>query len=569
MQKVLYYLLIHTNRMFKKELEKLLKLETGEDLILAIPPNSEMGDFALACFSLTKKLSKPPVEIAKDIVKKFEKPSFIKKIEVQGAYLNFFLNKEKFADKAIKKILSEKEYGCSFSGKNKNALIEHTSINPNASPHVGRARNAIIGDCLARLLKFEKYKTEVHYFVNDIGKQIAMLVLACMRKSKVPTFDGLLKYYVGINEELKLDPKIEEEVFVLLNLLEKGDEKIRKKFREVVEVCIKGQSKILADLGINYDVFDYESDYLFNQQTSEILIALNHSGKLYKDEENCHLLNLEGFNIPLKSPVLVLTRNDGTSLYPLRDLAYTKYKMSEGSDKNIVVLGEDQKVYMQQIIAGMKIMNLSSPQSIHYSFVLIKDVGKMSTRKGQVVLLEKFMEEASKKASKEIQKRRSDFSDSEIEKLSKIVGYGAVKFSFLKVSNDKNITFDWESALSFEGDTGPYCQYTHARICSILAKEPASSGDYTVLIEPQEFALIKLLLNFPEIVKNSLDNLQPHLITNYLIELCRSFNEFYHSCPVLQANNDVKPARLVLIDCVRKVLSTGLYLIGVEAPEKM
>lgn len=555
--------------MFKKELEKLLKLETGEDLILAIPPNSEMGDFALACFSLTKKLSKPPVEIAKDIVKKFEKPSFIKKIEVQGAYLNFFLNKEKFADKAIKKILSEKEYGCSFSGKNKNALIEHTSINPNASPHVGRARNAIIGDCLARLLKFEKYKTEVHYFVNDIGKQIAMLVLACMRKSKVPTFDGLLKYYVGINEELKLDPKIEEEVFVLLNLLEKGDEKIRKKFREVVEVCIKGQSKILADLGINYDVFDYESDYLFNQQTSEILIALNHSGKLYKDGENCHLLNLEGFNIPLKSPVLVLTRNDGTSLYPLRDLAYTKYKMSEGSDKNIVVLGEDQKVYMQQIIAGMKIMNLSSPQSIHYSFVLIKDVGKMSTRKGQVVLLEKFMEEASKKASKEIQKRRSDFSDSEIEKLSKIVGYGAVKFSFLKVSNDKNITFDWESALSFEGDTGPYCQYTHARICSILAKEPASSGDYTVLIEPQEFALIKLLLNFPEIVKNSLDNLQPHLITNYLIELCRSFNEFYHSCPVLQANNDVKPARLVLIDCVRKVLSTGLYLIGVEAPEKM
>ena len=555
--------------MFKKELEKLLKLETGEDLILAIPPNSEMGDFALACFSLTKKLGKNPVEIAKDIAKKFEKPSFIKKIEVQGAYLNFFLNKEKFADKAIKKILSEKEYGCSFSGKNKNALIEHTSINPNASPHVGRARNAIIGDCLARLLKFEKYKTEVHYFVNDIGKQIAMLVLACMRKSKVPTFDGLLKYYVGINEELKLDPKIEEEVFVLLNLLEKGDEKIRKKFREVVEVCIKGQSKILADLGINYDVFDYESDYLFNQQTSEILIALNHSGKLYKDEENCHLLNLEGFNIPLKSPVLVLTRNDGTSLYPLRDLAYTKYKMSEGSDKNIVVLGEDQKVYMQQIIAGMKIMNLSSPQSIHYSFVLIKDVGKMSTRKGQVVLLEKFMEEASKKASKEIQKRRSDFSDSEIEKLSKIVGYGAVKFSFLKVSNDKNITFDWESALSFEGDTGPYCQYTHARICSILAKEPASSGDYTVLIEPQEFALIKLLLNFPEIVKNSLDNLQPHLITNYLIELCRSFNEFYHSCPVLQANNDVKPARLVLIDCVRKVLSTGLYLIGVEAPEKM
>lgn len=555
--------------MFKKELQKQLKLETGEEAELAIPSDSKMGDFAFACFFLGKKTQKKPTDIAQELAKKFKKPSFISKIEVKGPYLNFFLDKEKFADKSVKKILSEKEFGCNFSGKGKNALIEHTSINPNASPHVGRARNAIIGDVLTRLLRFEKYNTEVHYFVNDIGKQIALLVLACKHKGKIPKFDELLKTYIEINEEIKADPSIEEEALMLLNLLEKGNEEVRKSFTDVVKVCVDGQRKILSDLGIEYDFFDYESEYLFNKKTEKILEELQKTGKLIQDEDKCNVLNLEGFDLPLKNPVLLLTRKDGTSLYPLRDLAYTKDKCLKGKDKNILVLGEDQKVYLQQLSAGIEILGFEAPQGIHYSFVLIKDVGKMSTRKGDVVLLDKFMEEAKKKAKREIEKRRSDFTETEIDMLAKSVGYGAVKFSFLKVSNDKNITFDWESALSFEGDTGPYCQYTHARICSILKKEPSNEGDYTVLISDQEFSLLKLIVNFPEIVKAALDTLQPHLITNYLLDVCRSFNEFYHKCPVLQANEDVKKARLVLIDCVRRTLATGLHLIGIDAPEKM
>ncbi|MBI5065798.1 arginine--tRNA ligase [Candidatus Woesearchaeota archaeon] len=555
--------------MFKKELQKQLKLETGEESELAIPSDPKMGDFAFACFFLAKKTQKKPTDIAQELAKKFKKPAFISKIEVKGPYLNFFLDKEKFADKAVKKILSEEEFGCNFSGKGKNALIEHTSINPNASPHVGRARNAIIGDVLTRLIRFEKYNTEVHYFVNDIGKQIALLVLACKHKGKIPKFDELLKTYIDINEEVKVDPSIEEEALMLLNLLEKGNEEVRKLFNDVVKVCVDGQRKILSDLGIEYDFFDYESEYLFNKKTEKILEELQKTGKLVQDEDKCNVLNLEGFDLPLKNPVLLLTRKDGTSLYPLRDLAYTKDKCLKGKDKNILVLGEDQKVYFQQVAAGMELLGLDAPQAIHYSFVLIKDVGKMSTRKGDVVLLDKFMEEAKKKAKREIESRRTDLTSTEIDKLAKSVGYGAVKFSFLKVSNDKNITFDWESALSFEGDTGPYCQYTHARICSILNKEPSNEGDYTVLISDQEFSLLKMMVTFPEIVKNALDTLQPHLITNYLLDLCRSFNEFYHKCPVLQANEDVKKARLVLIDCVKRILATGLYLIGVDAPEKM
>ncbi|MEK6858269.1 MAG: arginine--tRNA ligase, partial [Nanoarchaeota archaeon] len=491
--------------MFELKLKKYVEKALGREVTFEIPPDSKLGNIAIPCFTFAKELKKAPNIIAQEFATKIKKPSYVSEIRAIGPYVNFFYDREKFAEEVIKKIVSEKDYGCNFSGKGKKALIEHTSINPNASPHVGRARNAIIGDSLARLLNFEKYKTEVHYFVNDIGKQIALLVLACKRKNKIPKFNELLKIYIDINNELKSNPSLENEVFSLLNSLEKGDKEIKKSFRDVVNVCIEGQRKILSDFQIEYDFFDYESDYLFNKKTNEILELLNKTGKLFQDDEKCTVLNLDGFNLPLKSPVLVLTRKDGTSLYPLRDLAYTKYKSEKGNDKNILVLGEDQKVYLKQITIGLELIKIKAPEAAHYSFVLLKDVGRMATRKGDVVLLEEFMEEAKKKAKAEIEKRHSDFTKTEIETLSKSVGYGAVKFSFLKVSNDKNITFDWDSALNFEGDTGPYCQYTHARICSILRKEKSSKGNYKLLITDTEISLINNLATFPELVKNSLD----------------------------------------------------------------
>jgi arginyl-tRNA synthetase len=463
----------------------------------------------------------------------------------------------------LKEIIKNKNYGSLSLGKGKKILVEHTSINPNASPHVGRARNALIGDSIVRILKFQDYKVETHYFVNDIGKQIAMLIMGAKRKKKI-TFNDLLKIYVDINEKAKKDPKIEEEVFSLLNKLENGDSDVKKQFKDIVDICVKGQTKIFSELNINYDKFDYESDYLWSKKTDEILAKLDKTGKLFVDDDGRKVLNQEEFNLPMKSPVFVLTRGDGTSLYPLRDLAY---HIDKKKDENIILLGEDQKLYHQQITAALSLLSFKPPRAVHYSFVLLQE-GKMSTRKGTVVLLEDFMKEALEKAKKEISKRHGSVKEENAKKIA----YGAIKYAILKVSSDKNVTFNLESALSFEGDTGPYLQYAYARISSILAKDKVKSDskvDFSLLEAPEEIQLIKKLGDFPIVVKNVTNNLKPHLISNYIYELSSLFSAFYNNCPVLKAEEKVKKARLVLIECVKIVLKNGLSLLGIEVLEKM
>src|SRR3989344_1651398 len=302
---------------FKQELTKYLKKQINEQFNLEIPPNPSFGDYSLPCF----KLSKKPEELKNTL----KLPKFIEKVDIKGPYINFFINKKILMQQTLTKIFKEKDkYGSNFLGKNKKALIEHTSINPNASPHIGRARNAIIGDSIVKLLKFEGYNTEVHYYVNDIGKQIAMLVLAC--KGKTPSFKQLLDLYIEFNRKMELDKSIEKEVLDLLNKLESGDKYVFKSFRKVVNICIKGQKRIFGELNIKYDYFDYESDFFFNKDASKILDILESKGKLFVDEEKRRAINLDGFNLPMEHHYLPLTRSDNTSLYMLRDLAYTIYK---------------------------------------------------------------------------------------------------------------------------------------------------------------------------------------------------------------------------------------------------
>ncbi|MDP2749304.1 MAG: arginine--tRNA ligase, partial [Nanoarchaeota archaeon] len=426
---------------YKNIVLEILKKAGALDVNLEVPPNKDMGDFSVACFSLAKQQKKSPNEIAKELQSKIDVKKYshlLERIEVKGPYLNFFVNRQKLIEDVIKKIFSENEhYGSSGSGKGKKALIEHTSINPNASPHVGRARNALIGDSIVRIFKFEGYNTEVHYFVNDVGKQIAILVMGCAGKEKV-SFNDLLQIYVDTNNRIAVSSQGESGVFVLLNKLEKGDKDIKEKFRKVVDICIKGQAKILSDLGIKYDFYDYESKYLWDKKLGEIIAKLQHTGKLFVDEEGRKVLNQEDHELPMKSPVLVLTRADGTSLYPLRDLAYTIEKIEKpGIDRNIIILGEDQKLYFMQINAALGLLSYKAPESVHYAFVLLKE-GKMSTRKGNVVLLEDFMKEAREKALAEIKIREKA---KDFVKTSRIIGYGALKFAMLKISPDKNVTF--------------------------------------------------------------------------------------------------------------------------------
>lgn len=538
------------------------------NVTLTTPPDARLGDIALPCFSFAKQLKKSPAEIAGEIKSRLQSADFIDKIEVNGGYLNFFINRAMFMEDVLKEIKEKKDYfGSSFSGIGKKALIEHTSINPNASPHVGRARNALIGDVLVRLLKFQGYETDTNYFVNDIGKQIAMLLLGTGDKKDV-AFKDLLDIYIDINRKAEEKPELENEVFALLYKLENGDPDIKDKFRNIVEICIKGQARIFEELGIKYDTFKYESDYIWSHRTDEILEQLKVTGKLEEDAEGRLVLNQKEYNLPMKAPYLVLTRKDKTSLYPLRDIAYTIDKIKSDSEKNIVVLGEDQKLYFQQIKAALDVLGYKAPQPVHYAFVLLAD-GKMATRKGNVVLLEDFMKEALLKAAKNMKERYGSFS----EETAKAIAYGAVKYAFLKIANDKNVTFDWDSALSFEGDSGPYLQYSYARINSILKKygKPLPEhADFSLLKESIEFEIVKQLSNLQVTADRALNEASPNIIANYVYDLAKKFSLFYHECPVLNADNEeLKKARLVLIDSIRQVIKICLGLLGIDTVEYM
>ncbi len=551
---------------FKSAIAQFLKNEANiENTEFEVPPNPQMGDYAFPCFSLAKEWKKSPNEIANDLSKRFKANDLIVEAKAVGPYLNFFINKGRLAQKAIKEALRQKDkYGSLGIGKGKKALVEHTSINPNASPHVGRARNAFIGDSIVRLLKFQGYKVETHYWVNDIGKQIAMLVFGAQGKKNI-SFGDLFGIYIEINKKIETDPELDRKALELLSMLEKGDKKIRSRFRKIVDICVKGQVKILSELGIKYDFFDYESSYLWSRKTDETLKRLEKTGKLFIDGFNRWVLDQKGYGLGMKIPVLVLTRADGTSLYPLRDITYAIECAAKG--ECIVVLGEDQKLYNEQINAALKELEIFQRRAVHYSFVLLSE-GKMSTRKGNVVLLSDFMSEALSKAAEEIRKRYSIFD----EKAAKAIGYGAVKYGILKVSPEKNVLFDLEQALSFEGESSPYIQYAYARISSILKKMKGKINpkiDFSLLKEKGETELIRMISDFPETVKKASAELRPHLVASYLYSLAQRFNEYYHAHQILKAEDETRDARILLISAVRQVIKNGLSLLGIGVLERM
>ncbi len=551
---------------FKDEIVNLLRKEIKDaDIYLEIPPKPELGDYAFPCFSLAKVHKKNPVDIAKDLASKIEKSKLISEVKAIGPYLNFFINKNPLTEDTIKKILKEQDkFGSSNIGKKQKIILEHTSINPNASPHVGRARNALIGDSLARVLRFHGYNVEVHYFVNDIGKQIAMLVLAAKGKKSLK-FEGLLKLYMGIAKKVEENKELEKEVLQILYNLENGDKKIIGEFKKIVVTAVKGQVGILSELGIKYDAFDYESDYLWGRKTHEALKMLEKTGSFFFDKDKRFVLDQKGFGLGMEVPVLVLTRGDGTSLYPLRDIAYALEMCTKG--RNIVVLGEDQKLYSEQINAALKMLGKKPREAVYYSFVLLEE-GKMSTRSGNVVLLEDFMSEALKKASEEIKKR---YGKTDI-KSAKAIAYGAVKYGILKVSPEKNVIFNMGQALNFEGETAPYIQYAYARISSIIRKNKnkvPSKADFSLLDKKEEAELIKKLSDFPNIAEKASNELRPSIIANYAYELAKQFNEYYHAHNILKEEEKIKNARLILIICARQVLKNSMGLMGIGVLEKM
>lgn len=557
---------------YKEYLTELISnLGIDKDLIeISIPPKEGMGDYCLPCFKVKVNDLKDPHEKAQYILNKLNIDNeVISNAFVIGPYLNFNINKQTLSKSILERIESLKEkYGSTNEGIGKSLLIEHTSINPNASPHIGRSRNSIIGDFLVRLYKFNGYEIDREYFINDIGKQIAMLLIAVKKYSDINsvTFDEMLSLYIKINDEAKENENIEKEVFKYLNELENGNDIVRNEFKSITDICVKGQKKIFDKMDIHWDTFTHESDFVFGHITKTILDKINEKGRLKEDENGRLYVDLTGYNIPTKTPVLVLTREDKTSLYPLRDIAYTIYKMNKNNDVNLIVLGEDQKVYMEQISAVMDILGYTSPKLISYSFVLLNG-DKMATREGKVVLLEDFIDATISKLKSNFNQRGTELSDSEYLSLAS----SCIKYNMLNINRGKNINFNLDDATNFTGNSAIYILYNYVRIKSILKKDNFKK-DYKNLIlnTKTEEQIVKKLYDFEDAVKETVKTSESSIITKYLNDLCGLFSKYYEETNILkEENNDLKNSRLLLLDSVRIVIENGTKILGIKTVDKL
>ena len=526
--------------------------------LLEEPQNDDHGDIALPCFSFAKTLKQSPTQIAGKIKTAVEKANnpYIDRTEIVGGYLNFFLNKAATAGQVIKQLNAKGEWGAGqLSGKT--VLLEHTSINPNASPHIGRTRNAFIGDAVSRLFKFLGASVDVHYFVNDIGKQISLLVWA-VRDRKDITFDGLLDEYIKANEALKADPKIEKTVFSQLEKLEKGDAAVQAAFKRIVDICLIGQTALFDEIGIKFNHFDFESPYVVNGTTDKILELCKKSGKMFQDENGRYVMNLEGYEV--EQTMFPLTRGDKTSLYPLRDVCYSIEKAQKKTDMNIIVLGQDQKLYLKQLNAVLDILGYKGARGVHYSYVMLAE-GKMSTRAGNVVLLEEVMKRSVEKVSGFLMERHGKVDTAAAKK----IGYGAMKYAILKCSANKDVIFDWNAVLNMQGDSSLYLQYNYTRIVSLVKKsKPAKAAINSVIFnDPLTWKILKKVYFFRTLLTQVTETFEVADIANYLYSLAQLFSKWYAETKIADTDN------IWVAEKVGQVIKNGLSILGIDVLDVM
>jgi arginyl-tRNA synthetase len=547
---------------------------SAEDITMGAPPNLKMGDVAIPMFPAAKKLKAAPPKIAAEAAEKIAFGPEVTEAKAMGPYLNLRLDRGAIGRNIVAGVLEAGDgFGASGSGKGTKVVLEHTSINPNASPHVGRARNAMIGDSLARLFRFEDHDVEVHYYVNDMGRQIALLVLIAEELQDL-SFDQILDAYVAANERAKEDEAFAQAGYDLLAKMEQGDPETQKKFTAVTDLCLKGQLEVLLRLGGTYDVFDHESKYVKDARLDDLVEKLKEKDAVFIDEDKRLVVDLSKIGHELEEGrYFVLLRGNGSSMYGFRDLAYTLDKQALGADINMMVLGEDHKLYAQQLNLILAAAGHPVPEPIYYSYILLKD-GKMSTRQGKVVLLSDFLDDAAALAQKRVAEQCTDLASEEQQVIAEQVAVAAIRFSILRVTPNKNVIFDMEENMKFVGDTGPYIQYSCARINSMMRKHGAEissdlAADFPTNADA-EWALLTKIASFPDIVSGALKQRTCAPIANYTLELARLFSSFYNDCPVLKAETpELVTARLQVCKATLQTLKNALGILGIEAPERM
>ena len=538
---------------------------------------SDMADIAVPCFSFSKELRSDPKSIAEKLAARIRPSGLISSVSALNGYLNFMMDEAVLIGETIEKILSEGDAYGSAPRSGIRVNVEHTSTNPTGPIHVGRARNPIIGDTLARALKRCGYDVQTEYYVNDVGKQVVILAWgvrnvpkgSVAEEERDKTDHKLVAYYREANKLMEEDGGVKEQIADLLRKFEDGDKEVINGVRETAEAMLGGLRETLAGINVSLDRYTWESDFITDGSAKDVVDRLKGSRYSGQTEDGAWYVDLKDFGIQGKNTKFTFTRSDGTTLYTTRDLAYHLDKFRR-ADRAVDVLGEDQKLGSKQLCSALEILGSEKvPEAMFYSFVSLPE-GKMSTRKGIVVYLDDLIDEAVSRALEEIRSRRNDLSEEEMLSIARKVGIGAIRYNIVRIHPEKQLVFKWNEALNFDGNSGPYIQYVHARACSMLRK----AGNYEHCADPSMFgdeyekALIRTLSKLGGVIKEAGEEKRVHVLPAYGHEVAAAFNQFYAMVPVL-ASDDNRDARLTLVECTRTVLRIVLDCLGMDCPEEM
>lgn len=542
--------------------------------MLEIPPDKKMGDYAFPCFRLAKQFRKAPALIAQDVAAHLKEEDLFEQVEAVGPYVNVFVNKVKIVELVRDAFASQEQFGSSKEGEGKTIVLDYSSINIAKPFHIGHLRTTAIGNSIHKLYRYLGYNTVRINYLGDWGTQFGKLAVAYRKWGNKELVEkqgiqGLLDLYVRFHKEAKENPELYDEARAAFTAMEHGDEEILSIWRWFVDISLKEVAKVYDFLDVQFDSYKGESFYM--DKVDAVIEELKEK-KLLQESDGAMIVDMSDADMP---PCLVL-KKDGSSLYTTRDLAAAIYrKKTYDFYKCIYVTAFDQGLHFAQFFKVLEKMGYEwSKDLVHVPYGLVSlESGKMSTREGQVVFLQDLLDEAIAKTKEIMREKNPDLEN--LDEVAKQVGVGAVVFNDLFNNRIKDVTFSWNKVLNFDGETGPYVQYTFARASSILRKADYQTfrpedmkGEYLTDAYAQD--LLKIIEEFPKKVHEAAERYEPYIITRFTVALASSFNKFYHENPILSAEQEtLRSARLAMTKMVTTVLKTSLSLIGVQAPEKM
>ena len=549
-----------------------IEVLTSEEIsqLIEIPPKPEMGDFAFPCFRLAKSYHKAPPMIAQDLKESIGDQAFLSEIKVIGGYLNFYVDKAQYAQQIIDKYNNATDYGCSDQGKDKTICIDYSSPNVAKNFHVGHLRTTIIGNSLYKIFSKLGYKVVRINHLGDWGTQFGKLIVAYKKWGSREAveekgIEELMDIYVKFHEEAEKDDSLNDEARAWFLKMEQGNEEALEIWQWFRDISLKEFMRVYNILGMEFDSFAGESFY--RDKTADVIKRLTDDG-LLKESQGAMIVPLDEYDMP---PCIV-AKKDGSSIYATRDLAAILYrKATYNFDRCLYVTGLEQKLHFAQVFKVIELMgNDYAKNLVHipYGLVSLKS-GKISSRKGNVIFAEDLLRESINKTTRIIEEKNPDIPDK--EEVAKQVGIGAIIFNDLSNQRIKDVIFDWNKLLNFDGETGPYVQYTYARASSVLRKigEVPDTIDYTLLTDEASIGLLKEIERYPQVIKDAAERYEPSVIARYSIDLAHAFNKFYHECQINVEDETTKYTRTNVVKIARYIIKDALSLLGIQCPEQM